>query len=183
MKTKPKTLIFRALNVLLTLAFLIMLFAYAKPKSIEGNNNINGKHATSKFRPILDSTILCQYETWWGYETNYFYIVEDMPRPKIPTYEIENILKKDIRFNTEELSYNDTIGFQCVVNCMGKAGDFQILKCPDEFVNIGCQVLNVLRMQLTDWEPPVQRDENVNLLALIAVVINNGQFEVVAPVY
>jgi hypothetical protein len=124
------------------------------------------------------------YETWSGeYELEFFYIVEHMPKPKIPIDVIENILEKEVRFNAQELSYNDTIGFQCVVNCNGKAGDFQILKCPDEFVNIGCQILIILRTLLAEWDTPIQRGKNVDLLALIAVKIDKGQFEVIAPVY
>ena len=184
MKAKKKILKLKILKLLFALLFLIILFSFSKPRNmfLEHRRNINKPEI---YRPILDSTIVCsRYETWFGeYEMSFFYIVEQMPRPKIPIDVIENILEKEIRFNAQELSYNDTIGFQCVVNCNGEAGDFQILKCPDEFVNIGCQILNILRTQLAEWDPPIQRGENVDILALIAVKIDKGQFEVVAPVY
>ncbi len=181
MKTKKKVLILRTLKHLLALSFsTVMLFAIAKPMSWGNSENINDEHDRSKYRPILDSTIVCsRRETWWGYEIDFFYIVEHMPRPKFPIYEIENILEKDIRFNAQELSYNDTIYFQCVVNCMGIAGDYQILKCPVELVNIGCQVLNVLRNKFAEWEPPIQQGQNVDLLTIIKVKVNKGQFEVI----
>jgi hypothetical protein len=115
----------------------------------------------------------------WGYEIDFFYIVEHMPRPKSPTYEIENILEIEIRFNVKELSSIDTIYFQCVVNCMGMAGDYQILKCPIELINIGCQVLIVLRNNFAEWEPPIQQGQNVVLLTIIKVKVNKGQFEVI----
>jgi hypothetical protein len=147
-------------------------------------NTMNSK-TPQIFKPILDSTISCSwYEGWSGdYELEFFYIVEHMPKPKIPIDVIENILGKEVRFNAQEKSYNDTIGFQCVVNCNGEAGDFQILKCPDEFVNIACQILIILRTLLAEWDTPIQRGVNVDLLALIAVKIDKGQFEVIAPVY
>jgi len=185
MKAKMKSLKLRTLKLLLALSLLIiMLSAFYNPKYIfpEDSRYIDKPKI---FRPILDSSIVCSwYETWSGeYELEFFYIVEHMPRPKIPIDEIENILEKEIRFNAQELSYNDTIGFQCVINCNGKAGDFQILKCPDEFINIGCQVLNILRKEFAAWDPPIQRGKPVDLLALIAVKIDKGQFEVIAPVY
>jgi hypothetical protein len=185
MKTKKKTITFISSKLPLALSsLLIVLFAFSKPEYMfPEHSRYNNK--PDIFRPILDSSIVCSWhETWSGeYELDFFYIVEHMPGPRIPIDIIENILEKEIGLNAKELSYNDTIGFQCVVNCNGKAGDFQILKCPDEFVNIGCQVLNILRTQLSEWEPPVQRDKPVDLLALIAVIVNNGQFKVIAPVY
>jgi hypothetical protein len=178
--------ILKILKLLLASAFLLMmLFAFVKPKSFEESSNIYVGYSESKFRPVLDSSIVCSHYETWGKESklDFFYIVEQMPKPKISTNEIENKLEQDIRFNKQELSYNNTIYFQCIVNCNGNAGDFQITKCPDELVNIGCQVLNVIRIQLSEWEPPVQRDKNVDILALIAVTVNNGRFEVFAPLY
>ena len=184
MKAKKKTL---KLSVKLLLALslsLTILLAFSDPKSIflEHSTNIENPKI---YRPILDSSIVCSwYEAWpKEYELDFFYIVEHMPKPKIPLELIEKILEKEIRFNAQELSYNDTIGFQCVVNCNGNAGDFQILKCREELVNIGCQILNILRTQLAEWNPPIQKGENVDLLALIAVKIDKGQLEVIAPVY
>ena len=185
MKTKKKTLKLRSLKLLLVLLLLIMmLLAFSDPKNIFPEHSTNSK-SPKTYRPILDSTIVCsRYETWWGEEKlEFFYIVEHMPDPDIPISELENILEREIRFNLQELSCNDFIYFQCVVNCMGKAGDFQILKCPEALINIGCQVLNVLSIQLSDWEPPVQRDKNVDLLVRIGVAVENGNFKVVAPLY
>ena len=185
MKTKKKALILSLRNLLMLSLSIIMLSAITNPMSSVGNRNSYDKHDTPKYRPILDSSIVCSwYESWPAeYELEFFYIVEQMPKPKIPLYRIENILEKEVRFNTQERSYNGIIGFQCVVNCNGKAGDYQILRCPDEFVNISCQVLNILREKLTEWEPPIQGGKNVDILALIAVKINKGQFEIMAPVY
>lgn len=185
MKIKYKPSNLSTLRLLLTLfLLLIIFFSFSRPTYmfLEHSRNINKPEI---FRPLLDSTVLCSYsETWFGeYEISFFYIIEHMPKPKISIDVVENILEKEIRFNASELSYNDTIGFQCVVNCNGKAGDFQILKCPDEFVNIGCQILNILPTLLAKWNPPIQRGKNVDILALIAVKIDKGQFEVIAPFY
>ena len=183
MIAKKKTLKL-SLILLLALSLSLILFAFSNPKSIFLEHSMNIKNPKI-FRPIIDSSIVCSWhEAWPGeYELELFYIVEHMPSPKIPIDVIENILEKEIRFNAQELSYNDTIGFQFVVNCNGKAGDFQILKCPEEFVNIGCQILNILRTQFAEWDSPIQRGKNVDILALIAVKIDKGQFEVFAPVY
>ena len=59
-----------------------MISAFANPKYLDDRINIYGAHATSKFRPILDSSLVCsRYKTW-------FYIVEQMPRPKITTFTV-----------------------------------------------------------------------------------------------
>ncbi len=129
MKTKKRIILLRAFNYLVALSLLIItLFAFSKPMFLEHSSN---KNKPQIYRPILDSTIVCSYyETRSGdYEMSFFYTVEHMPRPLISTDMIENILRKEIRLNTKELLYHDTIGFQCVINCHGKAGDFQILKC------------------------------------------------------
>lgn len=156
--------------------------------------------AQHKFLPIIDYTAVCSFNEvgYITYKQNMpnplyeykekslmqiFYIVEDMPKPKIAICEIENMLEKNIRFNTQELNYNSTLYFQCVVNCKGEAGDYQIIDCPTEFVNIGGQILNVFRDQIIYWTPPIQRGHNVDLLTQVKVNVNKGHFDVFAPVY
>jgi hypothetical protein len=150
-------------------------------------------HAQYEFRPILDSIITCSYyNNTREFSENplsdkqileIFYIVEKMPSPKISISEIERILKDSIRFNLNELNSNEEIYFQCVVNCQGKAGDFQIIHCPSKLVNIGCQVLNVFRDKLNVWKPGELREKKVDTLIKIRLSINNGDFKVFAPSY
>jgi len=150
------------------------------------------------FRPIIDSTIACsfhktavtkydmpnplyEYKEEGGLEI--FYIVENMPKPKIPVSEIESMLGSSILLNMQEMKYQGIIYLQCVVNCKGKAGDYQIMHCQAEFVNIGCQLLNVFREKVNIWEPGKQRGKNVDTLIEIQVKFREGRFAVNAPLH
>jgi hypothetical protein len=146
--------------------------------------------ACAQFRPIIDSTIFCSY----GYEftenlndgkkiLEFFYIVEEMPKSKIPVSEIESMLERTIRLNAQEKNYNGIIFLQCIINCKGQAGDYQINDCPTEFINIGCQVLNAFRESIISWGSPKQRGHDIDLLTRVKVTINQGQFKVVAPYF
>lgn len=151
------------------------------------------------FRPILDSTAACSFNNrrvtykesipnpFYEYKEQgliqVYYIVEEMPKPKIPKVIIENILKKDIRMNAQELILSGTVYLQCIVNCKGEAGDFQIVHCPSEFINTGCQIVNVFHEKIADWEPGKQKGKNVDVFAKIKVTVQNGNFKVNAPIH
>ncbi len=156
-------------------------------------------NAQYEFRPILDPTSLCNEETMPRpkyhilnplYEekekphTQYpiFYLVERMPEPKISEHDIENLLEKIVRFNNQEKTCKTTLHFQCIVNCRGEAGDYQIIFCPDEIVNIGDQVLKLFRDRVNTWSPGMQRDKSVDVLVRIWVMVHEGKFKVRAPV-
>ena len=168
-------------------AKLVIVFLILSPISIL---------AQFKFLPVIDSLLICSYSESrmlytlpdaHGYsypKLALFYIVEEMPKPKIPISEIEFLLKKNIRFNAKEMNCNGNIYLQCIVNCKGQAGDYQLIHCPDKFVNIGCQALNVFRKWIVTWEPPIQKGKSVDLLAMIKVAVTDGgKFEIVAPFY
>ncbi len=157
-------------------------------------------NAQFEFRPILDPTSLCNeepvlkpkhhilnplYEEKEESHLQYpvFFIVEKMPVPNISADEIKNVLKKIVRFTNQEKTYKTTIHIQCVVNCRGEAGDFQIIYCPDEIVDIGDQVLNVFRDRYYNWSPGKQRDKSVDVLIRIWVMVHEGKFKVKAPVW
>jgi hypothetical protein len=155
-------------------------------------------NAQFEFRPILDPSALCNeepvlrpkhhilnplYDEKEEPHSQYhiFYIVEKMPEPKVSAGEIEDKLGDVVRFNSREETYKTTMHFQCVVNCRGEAGDYQIIYCPDEMVNIGDQVLEVFCERFNDWTPGVQRDKNVDVLVRILVMVHEGKFKVKAP--
>ena len=150
-------------------------------------------HAQYEFRPIIDSSTTCSYfKPSVGFSENpltskqileIFYIVEKMPSPKIPESEIETILKDNIRFNVDEMTKKGEIYLQCVVNCKGKAGDFQIIHCPSEFVNIGCQLLNIFSEKFNIWEAGQLRDKNIDTLIKVKVTFYKGDFKIEAPSY
>lgn len=154
--------------------------------------------AQYKFRPIIDSTATCSFHKglsvtrYFSPESpgkyteevalEYFYIVEKMPVPKNTLKQIEECLDREVSLNEQEKGLNGNLYFQCVINCEGKAGDFQIIYCPEEFVNIGCQVLNVLRDNLVMWEPGKQRGVDVDVLIKIRTSVINGKFKISSPV-
>lgn len=142
--------------------------------------------AQQSFRPIIDSTATCSYFDFnYGFSENpstakqvlqVFHIVENMPSPKTSAEKMAEILNFSIRFNEQEKSFSEDIFIQCVVNCKGKAGDFQILDCPPVMVNIGCQVLQVFKDNLTEWKPGIQRGKAVDVLVSTKVAVEDGKF-------
>ena len=148
-------------------------------------------HAQNEFRPIIDSLALCSYSNYtFEFSENplsskqsleFFYIVENMPSPKLPVSDIDDLFKKSIRYNKHEMTLKGDIYLQCVVNFEGRAGDFQILNCPSELVNIGCQVLNIFHEKINIWEPGKQRGINVDTLIRVQLKLNLGILTVFAP--
>ncbi len=143
-------------------------------------------------RPVLDSTFTCSYYKG-THEFNenaskakqileVFYIVEEMPRPITINGDIEEILNDVILMNEQEKTFKGTFNLQCVVNCKGKAGDFQIIDCPAEILNIGYQVLSVFQDKIYEWKPGKQHDYNVDVLIQINVSVSEGKFSIDLPV-
>ncbi len=152
--------------------------------------------AQYNFKPIIDTAVICIDSTeanfdqmpnpYYNYNkkkafVNLFYIAENMPSPELSVDKIQEILKRNIRFNEEEKKLNGEMYFQCVVNCEGNAGDYQIMHCPDGFSGICNKALTVFRSEVKNWHPGKQRDSNVNVQVKIQVKIDNGNFEVIAP--
>ncbi|MEN8251715.1 MAG: hypothetical protein ABFS32_22540 [Bacteroidota bacterium] len=148
--------------------------------------------AQGSMRPVLDSTVTCSYyKGTYEFSENaakakqvleVFYIVEEMPKPNTRKRDIEDTLNAAILMNKKEKTYQGAIELQCVVNCKGKAGDFQIIDCPTEILNIGYQVLDTLRDIDYEWQPGRQGDSEVDVLIKIKVSVSEGMFSVVAPV-
>jgi hypothetical protein len=142
-------------------------------------------------RPVLDSTVTCSYyKATYEYGENaakakqileVFYIVEEMPKIKFTKSDIETSLNDRVLMNEKEISCNGTINFQCVVNCKGIAGDFQIINCSTGILNIGYQVINILRDNFFEWEPGKQHGQSVDVLIQGFVSVHNGKFSVVIP--
>lgn len=151
--------------------------------------------AQNDFLPVIDSSLICSFNEGrmrhsipdsYGYsyeELEIFYIVEEMPKPRISIGELETALKKNIKLNAKEKSLEGIVYLQCIVNCKGEAGDFQILNCPAEFVNISCKLSVFFQENVVNWNPPIQRGSEVDILIQIKVNIKRGRFKVVAPFY
>jgi hypothetical protein len=101
------------------------------PANIKHSNNLNHAMKTiifalilvivpafagAQFLPIIDSTIVCS--TGYTFSESLkdvkktleiFYIVEEMPKPKIPINEIESMLERRIRLNTQEMNYKGKV--------------------------------------------------------------------------
>jgi hypothetical protein len=148
--------------------------------------------AQGAMRPVLDSTATCSYHKGtYEFSENateakqileFFYIVEEMPRPITPKVNIEDILNHVILMKKQEKIFQGAITLQCVVNCKGKAGDFQIIDCSSEILNIGYQVLDLFRDKIYEWKPGKQKGIRVDVLIRIVVSVNEGKFSVVVPV-
>lgn len=148
--------------------------------------------AQGNMRPVLDSTVTCSYYKGiheFSENANsskqlleVFYIVEKMPVLLTPGSDIEDLLNDTILLNEQEKSICGDISFQCVVNCKGVAGDFQILDCPSQMLNIGFQVLNVFRDEYYKWEPGMQAGYGVDVFIRIKVTLRKGVFSLHIPV-
>ena len=140
-----------------------------------------------EFRPLLDPTVACSYgsssnpvdlETNKTKLVNYFFIVEQMPNPKVSFSEIENMLNEKVLFIEKELNQEGKIVIQFLVNCKGKAGDFQIVHCPAEMANIGCQIIDILKSNYNEWEAGVQRKQKVDVLVKTVIDVNKGKIQI-----
>src|SRR5690606_37759929 len=114
-----------------------------------------------EFKALSNPTIACSYgnpdnpiewDTNKPKLTHYFFIVEEMPKPKVSVNEIENILNGSIFFTEKEITESQEIAFQCLVNCEGMAGDFQILECSAEMIDVSGKILDILRNNLAEWD-------------------------------
>lgn len=140
------------------------------------------------FLPIIDSTATCSY-----FSSNHvfnenqgtakqrlevFFLVENMPVPNISFEEMAEYLGCIIRFTDHEKTFNEDVWLQCLVNCKGEAGDFQIIQCPEEIYNIGCQVLQVFKEKFSEWNPGIQRGKAVDVLLGLKVSVQEGKFHI-----
>ena len=57
----------------------------------------------------------------------FYYIVEKMPIPEIKINELEKAIEKKVRISDQEKTLTGNMYFQCLVNCKGKAWDFQVI--------------------------------------------------------
>ena len=140
-----------------------------------------------EFKPLLDPTVACSYgnpnnpvdwETSKTQLVQYFFIVEEMPKPKVSFTEIEKMFKENVLFIEKELNLEGKIMIQFLVNCEGKAGDFQIVHCPSEMANIGCQIVDVLKNNLIYWEAGVQRKKKVDVLVKTITHVDKGRIKI-----
>ncbi len=155
--------------IILTLLFPVIVFA-------------------QELRPLLDPTVACSYgspdnpvdgETNKTKLVHYFFIVEEMPNPKVSFSEIERILQEKVLLIEKELNQEGKIVIQFLVNCEGKAGDFQIVHCPAEMANIGCQIVDILKSNFIEWKAGVQRKQKVDVLVKTVMEVNKGKIKII----
>ncbi len=140
------------------------------------------------FLPIIDSTVTCSYfnpnqefsenQGTAKLHLEIFFLVDNMPVPNISFEEMAEYLGCIIRFTDHEKTLKENVWLQCIVNCKGEAGDFQIIQCPEEISNIGCQVLQVFKEKFSEWNPGIQRGKAVDVLLGLKVSIQGGKFHV-----
>jgi hypothetical protein len=109
---------------------------------------------------------------------DYYFIVEEMPWPKVSFTQIEKQLNEKIYFSENDINEKGRIVFQCLVNCKGKAGDFQIIDCPTKMTTIGNQILEVLKKDYTEWEAGIQNKKNVDVLVRVVVNVEKGKIKI-----
>jgi hypothetical protein len=125
------------------------------------------------YRPLVDSTAPCRPD-------GHFFIVEEMPSPILPLNKIENLLDENVRCSKKERKLQGEIYIQCMVNCHGDPGDYQLSNRPEVLTDIGNQVIEVLQKENIKWKPGKQRGKSVDVFILYKIEISNGKFSIVA---
>ena len=137
-----------------------------------------------EFKPLSYPTVACSHgspDNPIDWDTNktklvhYYFIVDEMPKSKIPVNEIDSLLQNNVQFTEKELAGKGKIAIQCLVNCEGEAGDFQIMYCTTEMANISSQILDVFKNSLTDWKAGIQRGNKVDVLVKIEINVDKGR--------
>ncbi len=129
------------------------------------------------FKEIKDQKHACAYlnsETRNAVQLAVFHIVETMPEPILSYNSIENLLNQKVKLSDSKI---EKITFQTLINCEGKAGDYQFLACGREDPSVCSQVLEVFQNDV-NWQPGQQRNRAVDVLIRIEVRLENGQFKV-----
>jgi len=126
------------------------------------------------YQSLIDSSAACIPS--YGH----FFIVEEMPRPQLSLDEIENLLYQNVRFKKKELDIEGEIYIQCMVNCDGDPGDYQLSQHPSALTDVGNQIIEVLRTDSIKWNPGKQRGKSVDVFMLIQIEVTKGDFKIVA---
>jgi hypothetical protein len=126
------------------------------------------------YRALVDSSAPCQSS--YGH----FFIVEEMPCPILPLNKIENLFDQNVRFTKEEQDIEGQIYIQCMVNCKGDPGDYQLSNRPNSLTGIGNQLIEVLRNENIKWYPGKQRGKSVDVFMLYQIEVIKGDLKIIA---
>ena len=129
--------------------------------------------AQPSYQALIDSSVACNPS--YGH----FFIVEEMPSPIQTLDEIENLLKRKIQFSEQEMDADGQIYVQCLVNCKGDPGDYQLTQCPDALLSVGNQIIEVFRNESFKWKPGKQRGETVDVFLIFQIEVLKGKFEII----
>jgi hypothetical protein len=106
-----------------------------------------------------------------------------MPSLIRPLDETAKRLTQNVQFTDQELAADNQIYVQCLVNCKGDAGDFQLTKCPENLIDVGSQIIDIFRNDSIKWNPGKQRGKAVDVFLMFEIEVKKGKFEIVGHVY
>ncbi|MEN2281526.1 hypothetical protein AAGF08_05255 [Algoriphagus sp. SE2] len=129
------------------------------------------------FKEIKDTSHACSsmnlaYKN--GEALGYYHEVEVMPKATISFPSIAQSLQEKITHSPESTG---TITFQTLINCEGKAADYQFLACSPSDSNTCRQVLKFFQNEVT-WQPGIQKSKAVDVLIRIEVQIEKEEIKV-----
>lgn len=125
------------------------------------------------YKPMIDSSAACSPTR------GYFFIVEEMPSIIQPLHELEYSLNQKVSLMDEERNIDGELYIQCMVNCEGDPGDYQLTKCPDELSGAGSRIIEVFRNETIKWKPGKQGGMKVDVFMILQIKVKNGMIEMI----
>ena len=145
------------LRVIVFVVFMIPALLAAQPPS---------------YKPMIDSSADCNPTK------GHFFMVEEMPSILNPIPELENMIQQKVLLTDEERDVDSELYIQCMVNCQGDPGDYQLTKCPDELSEAGNQIVEVFRNGSIKWKPGIQGGVKVDVFMILKAGIKNGNIKI-----
>jgi hypothetical protein len=124
------------------------------------------------YKELQDSSALCESRK------EVFFIVEGMPKLEKTLNDIEETINEDICLTKKQLEIEGETYIQCLVNCEGNSGDFQIVEFSPNIKDINDKIIDILKEENLKWIPGKQKSKNVNVFMLFHIKLKKGNFQV-----
>jgi hypothetical protein len=108
-----------------------------------------------------------------------FIIVEEMPKPKFVTEDLEILLNKSMNVDDYNVENGDKFYIVLGINCRGDVHSFQFHKCSD--TNFSTKIVENIDGKLS-WEPAIQRSKPVEIQLMFPFIVVNNEIKAVVQI-